>query len=70
MIAFLTPAELVERWNGTVTRNTLANWRAQSKGPPFVKIGSRVVYRVSDLEAWERNNTTGGDATAAGQGEP
>ena len=68
MNAFLTPAELVARWGGTVTRNTLANWRAQSKGPPFVKIGSRVVYRVGDIEEWERNNTTGGDAVSTGQG--
>lgn len=49
----LTPAEVVQRWNGAVTVGTLANWRAQGKGPGFVKLGSRVRYPVSQLETWE-----------------
>jgi Helix-turn-helix domain len=31
---------------------TLATWRAQRRGPPFVKIGRRVFYLRRDLEAW------------------
>lgn len=54
---FLTPDQLVERWAGAVGRGTLANWRAQKKGPTFTKVGARVVYRVSDIEAWELENT-------------
>ena len=26
-------------------------WRAEGNGPPFVRLGRRVVYRVSDIEA-------------------
>lgn len=37
-------------------KKTLENWRSQGRGPAFVKIGSRVFYRVRDLDAFiERN---------------
>lgn len=51
--AYLTPAEVVKKWNGAVTVGTLANWRAQGRGPAFVKFGTRVRYPVSQLEQWE-----------------
>lgn len=38
-----------------VSPRTMANWRAQGKGPDYVRLGephSAVVYRVADLEAW------------------
>jgi predicted DNA-binding transcriptional regulator AlpA len=28
---------------------TLRNWRAQSKGPPYIKIGRSVRYDINDL---------------------
>ena len=31
---------------------TLANWRSQRKGPPFVRLGKRVAYRGRDLNRW------------------
>lgn len=31
---------------------TLARWRHESKGPDFVKSGSRVLYRGADVLAW------------------
>lgn len=31
---------------------TLAYWRHIGKGPKWGKIGRRVVYRRSDVEAW------------------
>ncbi|AWM87340.1 AlpA family transcriptional regulator [Microvirga sp. 17 mud 1-3] len=49
----LTPAEVVARWGAAVTVGTLANWRAQGKGPPFIKFGSRVRYPIRQLEQWE-----------------
>ncbi len=36
---------------GTAMR-TLANWRHEGFGPPYVKVGSRVRYRRCDIEAW------------------
>jgi hypothetical protein len=50
---YLSAAEVVQRWGGAVTTGTLANWRTQGKGPPFVKLGSKVRYPVAPLEAWE-----------------
>ena len=31
---------------------TLAKWRHERRGPAFYKIGTKVVYRGSDLNAW------------------
>lgn len=50
---YLTPAELVARWNGAVTKGTLANWRSKGKGPAFQKFGSNVRYPIAKLEAYE-----------------
>jgi len=51
---FLTPAQLAARWGGAVSVRTLANWRSVGKGPRYVKIGGRVRYRLSDVEAYEK----------------
>jgi hypothetical protein len=32
--------------------DTLATWATRGGGPPFHKIGRRVVYFVRDLDAW------------------
>lgn len=56
---FLTPAEVVARWNGAVTTGTLANWRSRKEGPPFQKFGSRVRYPVASLAQWEAKNMHG-----------
>ena len=34
------------------TRGTLATWRWQGQGPPYIKFGHRILYRGSDLNAW------------------
>ena len=36
---------------------TLERWRSIGTGPPFVKIGRRVAYRLSDLQAWLAQQT-------------
>jgi hypothetical protein len=33
-------------------RDLLAQWRHKRTGPPFYKLGRKVVYRGSDLNAW------------------
>jgi len=35
---------------------TLAAWRLHRKGPPYIRIGSSVRYRRSDLDAWLDRN--------------
>lgn len=55
----LTPAEVAERWNYAVTVGTLANWRAQKRGPVYVKLGTKVRYPLAKLEAWEAKHMRG-----------
>ena len=48
------PAKAAAQMLG-VSPRTMANWRAQGKGPDFVRLGvshSAVVYRVQDPEDW------------------
>ncbi len=56
----LTPDDLAKRWH--LSTHTLNQWRWTGKGPIFVKIGGRVLYRVEDIESFEKNkrfhNTT------------
>jgi hypothetical protein len=35
-----------------ISVNTLNCWRSRREGPPFVKIGGKVRYRLADLEAY------------------
>jgi hypothetical protein len=57
---FFTTEELAERWR--IKPTTLGVWRKIGKGPEFVLLGdgpkARALYRVADVEAWERR---GGD---------
>jgi len=55
---FLRAADVVTRWNNAVTIGTLANWRCQGKGPPVQRVGSRVLYPLDKLVAWEQQNQT------------
>lgn len=35
-----------------ISINTLNCWRSRREGPPFVKIGGNVRYRLVDLDGW------------------
>ena len=37
--------------------STMAHWRSEGRGPSFVKIGSKVGYRGSDLNLWIESRT-------------
>lgn len=39
---------------------TLVTWRSRGEGPPFLKLGGRVAYRRSDLDAWLSAQVRGG----------
>lgn len=62
-VDFLSTEELSARWKGEVQTGTLENWRTMKLGPKFVKLGrgrnSRVVYRLTDVIAYEKANTKG-----------
>jgi predicted DNA-binding transcriptional regulator AlpA len=42
----------VSSWLG-VSRSTLAKWRMNGNGPPFHRLGPRLVYYIkSEVESW------------------
>ena len=46
----LTARQVSERYG--IAEQTLANWRWQKTGPPYVKLSNLVKYPVSALEQW------------------
>ncbi|TXH21884.1 MAG: DNA-binding protein [Mycobacterium sp.] len=48
---FLTRDELANRWHMSVS--TLENWSVKKKGPAAKRFGRRVMYRLSDVQAYE-----------------
>lgn len=56
---YLTPTELVNRYRGSITIRTLANWRSTGEGPRYTKIGGRVLYPVDAVKSWEESRTLG-----------
>jgi hypothetical protein len=62
-----TPEELCLRWGGAVRPRTLKKWRIAKRGPGYVRIGNRVLYRAAEVLAWELAQVVasqGGDAPA------
>ena len=51
---YLTPQQLCERWQAAIAMGTLANWRAQKRGPRFVRFNGRVLYSFASVLEWER----------------
>ncbi len=46
----ITPDQAAERYG--INRGTLANMRNKKQGPPYLKIGRKVLYRVDEFEKW------------------
>ena len=63
VIHHLNQIELAERWS--LSHRTLERWRWLGQGPAYLKIGGRVVYRLADVEAYEREQQRGGTPSAA-----
>ncbi|MFM2090724.1 MAG: Achromobacter phage Mano, partial [Planctomycetota bacterium] len=53
---YLTPGELVARWKNQIGLGTLANWRSLGNGPKYLKLGGRILYPRTAVEAWEAEN--------------
>jgi hypothetical protein len=56
----LNQAELATRWR--MSHRTLEGWRWRGRGPCFLKIGGRVMYRLEDIVTYEAEQLTGGGA--------
>jgi predicted DNA-binding transcriptional regulator AlpA len=50
-IECLSSKLLARRWG--LSPSTLERWRHKRKGPPHLKIGGRVRYRLQDIEDFE-----------------
>jgi hypothetical protein len=48
---FLTPPDLAERWHCSV--GWLANLRSAGRGPAWLRVGSKVLYSLDAVEAYE-----------------
>ena len=54
MQTHLRQKDLAERWH--VSPRTLERWRWIGEGPQFLKVGGRVIYRLEDVETYERDH--------------
>ncbi len=48
----LNQIDLADRWR--ISHRTLERWRWVGKGPAYLKVGGRVLYRLEDIEAHEQ----------------
>ncbi len=48
----LNQRALAERWD--ISETSLERWRSDGIGPVFLKLQGRVLYRLEDVEAYER----------------
>jgi predicted DNA-binding transcriptional regulator AlpA len=53
----LNQNQLAERWG--ISPRTLEHWRSAGKGPRFLRLGTRVAYRLEDVEDFESANLIG-----------
>jgi Helix-turn-helix domain len=65
--------DLARRWK--YSPRTLENLRWRKKGPPYLKLNGRVIYRLEDIEAYEAQHLRNGplppeSAASAQQIEP
>jgi hypothetical protein len=49
---YLNPHELAARFR--VSPRTLERWRWLKTGPNYIKLGGKIVYALTDVEAYER----------------
>jgi predicted DNA-binding transcriptional regulator AlpA len=55
-VLYLTEAEFAEQYH--LGERTVQRWRQTGEGPSWVRLGRRrILYRLSDVEAWARTRT-------------
>lgn len=63
MQQFIDQKQLARRW--VMSPRTLERWRWLREGPAYVKLGGKVVYRLADIEAFEREHLRNAPTRAA-----
>jgi hypothetical protein len=69
---YLTPEQAAAYLRSRVhqgTRRLLAKWRSTGGGPRFHRVGSRIVYRPADLDAWIASRVSGPLTSTSDRGE-
>jgi len=64
----LNQQQLAKRWD--ISEGSLERWRSIGIGPQFLKINTRILYRLEDIENYERlslRTSTSERLTAGGQ---
>jgi Helix-turn-helix domain len=51
-VRYLNQIQLARRWS--LSPRTLERWRWLQEGPKYVKVGGRILYRLEDIEAFEK----------------
>ncbi len=54
---FLSPEDLAKRYGRPL--KTIYRWNYQRSGPPFLRMGRAVRYRLADVKAWEKAHEVG-----------
>ena len=62
---YMRQGELADRWG--ISERTLEKWRHFGRGPSFLKIGGRVMYRHDDIEKFEAEQIRTRTANRAGR---
>jgi hypothetical protein len=60
---YLREDQLSKYWG--ISRNTLQKWRSACVGPIYIKRVGRVVYKLSDVLKYERENSFQGTSERA-----
>ncbi len=60
-IVHINQVQLARRWS--LSPRTLERWRWRDQGPVYLKVGGRVLYRLEDIEAFERDSVRQPTAT-------
>lgn len=55
---FVRPEQVVQMLPG-VTVHTLAQWRYRHEGPPYRKLGARILYPLDELDKWVESRAHG-----------
>tara|TARA_B100001057_G_scaffold195163_1_gene195943 strand:+ start:3268 stop:3465 length:198 start_codon:yes stop_codon:yes gene_type:complete len=53
--ALMTEKQLAERWQ--MNKRSLYRLRSEGTGPPYIKIGVTILYKLADIKAYEKQNT-------------
>ena len=55
----MSPVELAENFD--LSEDTLADWRSQRKGPPYLKVGKNIWYLKEHIDTWAESQLIGED---------